>query len=259
MTAGRVGLRLLPRRRSRRCVPHRRLHDALRVPHVLRRVPRPRPPARVASRAITVPLIILAVFAVLAGFLNAAAVRRREVRRVGRAHGSRSPSSCTPSSTTRRAIISRVDRGARHRHRRVLLVPARGARRAQGPHGAQQGSRTPGYTFLDEQVLPRRPVRERHRGVDQGRRSPTRRYWVNQHVIDGVVNGAGRGARVVGRFTYDDARPEGRRRRGQRHRRDHRRERRPPALRPVGSRAAVRAAPVRRGRAPEPRPALANI
>ncbi len=28
-------------------------------------------------------------------------------------------------------------------------------------------------------------------------------YWVNQHVIDGVVDGVGAGARVVARFTYD--------------------------------------------------------
>jgi NADH-quinone oxidoreductase subunit L len=28
-------------------------------------------------------------------------------------------------------------------------------------------------------------------------------YWVNQHVIDNVLNYAGKGARVVGRFTYD--------------------------------------------------------
>ena len=49
VTAGRVELRLLPGRRPGRRVPHRRLHDALRVPHVLRRVPRPRPPARVAE------------------------------------------------------------------------------------------------------------------------------------------------------------------------------------------------------------------
>ncbi len=28
-------------------------------------------------------------------------------------------------------------------------------------------------------------------------------YWVNQHVIDGVVNGAGRGARAFGRVAYD--------------------------------------------------------
>ena len=28
-------------------------------------------------------------------------------------------------------------------------------------------------------------------------------YWVNQHVIDSVVNGVGRGAKVVGSFTYE--------------------------------------------------------
>ena len=28
-------------------------------------------------------------------------------------------------------------------------------------------------------------------------------YWFNQHVIDNVLNYTGRGARVVGRFTYD--------------------------------------------------------
>jgi len=27
-------------------------------------------------------------------------------------------------------------------------------------------------------------------------------YWINQHIIDGVVNGVGRGAVGVGRFTY---------------------------------------------------------
>ena len=48
-------------------------------------------------------------------------------------------------------------------------------------------------------------------------------------------------------------RPEGRRRRGQRARRDHRRHRRSPALRAVGSRAALRPVPVRGGGAPEPR------
>jgi NADH-quinone oxidoreductase subunit L len=32
----------------------------------------------------------------------------------------------------------------------------------------------------------------------------TAAYWVNQHVIDAVVNGAGRGAKVVGKFTYDN-------------------------------------------------------
>jgi NADH-quinone oxidoreductase subunit L len=31
----------------------------------------------------------------------------------------------------------------------------------------------------------------------------TAAYWVNQHVIDAVVNGAGKGARIAGRFTYE--------------------------------------------------------
>ena len=28
-------------------------------------------------------------------------------------------------------------------------------------------------------------------------------YWFDQHAIDGVVNGAGRGAAAAGRFAYD--------------------------------------------------------
>jgi NADH-quinone oxidoreductase subunit L len=28
-------------------------------------------------------------------------------------------------------------------------------------------------------------------------------YWVNQHVIDAVLNGSARGARAVGKFTYE--------------------------------------------------------
>jgi NADH-quinone oxidoreductase subunit L len=28
-------------------------------------------------------------------------------------------------------------------------------------------------------------------------------YWINQHIIDAVVNSAGKGAKVVGKFTYE--------------------------------------------------------
>jgi hypothetical protein len=28
-------------------------------------------------------------------------------------------------------------------------------------------------------------------------------YWVNQHIIDGVVNGAAKTARLAGKFTYE--------------------------------------------------------
>ena len=151
--------------------------------------------------------------------LNAAAVRHREVRRVGRAAGRVPASSCTPSSTTLAARSSRSSIAALGIGIAAFFwFQPRGAGRAQGPHRAQQARRTPGYTFLDEQVLPRRPVRGRHRRRRSRARSPAASYWVNQNVIDGVVNGAGRGAAIVGRFTYDVARPEGRRRRGQRHR-----------------------------------------
>jgi NADH-quinone oxidoreductase subunit L len=56
-------------------------------------------------------------------------------------------------------------------------------------------------TVPREQVLPRRPLRERDR---QGRRPPDRQaaYWVNQHVLDGIVNGAGKGGRKAGDAVY---------------------------------------------------------
>ncbi len=41
--------------------------------------------------------------------------------------------------------------------------------------------------------------------IIDGIRGPVARasYWVNQHVIDGVVNGLGRGESVLARYTYD--------------------------------------------------------
>ena len=81
------------RRRS-----HRGVHDPLRLPHLLRRVPRPPPPARVRADD-HVPLIILAVLSVVAGFLK----RRRSTSRSspsGSIRSGRSRSSSIPTSTT---------------------------------------------------------------------------------------------------------------------------------------------------------------
>ena len=50
-----------------------------------------------------------------------------------------------------------------------------------------------------EQVLPRLPLHRHHRRRRSRARSPTASYWFNQNVIDSVVNGAGRGARSLGR------------------------------------------------------------
>ena len=141
------------------------------------------------------------------------------------------------------------------RHRRVLLVPARGARAAQGAHASATGSPTPGYTFLENKYYLDHLYED---VIVGGIKGPIARasYWFNQHVIDGVVNGAGRGAAArrprspttsstrsvvdgavngIGRETGEAGGAA--------------------AQRPVRPRAAVRAPPVRRGRAPRPRPA----
>ena len=82
---------------------------------------------------ITVPLIILAVFAVLAGFLNAAAFHVEKFAEWVEPTG-RVPRAGAPRLRLPEGDHLVVGRGARHRHRRVLLVPARGARAVQGAH-----------------------------------------------------------------------------------------------------------------------------
>ena len=96
-------------------------------------------------------------------------------------------------------------------------------RRAQGPHRSATSSRTPGYTFLVNKYY----LDDLYEDVIVGGiKGPIARgaYWVNQNVIDGVVNGAGTARRAVGRFAYDDVDQKVRRRRGQRRRPSHRRE-----------------------------------
>ena len=95
-TAGQQRLHVLPGRRPRRRVHDRGLHDPLRVPHVLRRVPRPRPPARVAEASITVPADrSWPASAIVAGLRQPAdrpcRLGHREVRGVRRADVSRFP------------------------------------------------------------------------------------------------------------------------------------------------------------------------
>jgi NADH-quinone oxidoreductase subunit L len=75
--------------------------------------------------------------------------------------------------------------------------------RNQGPHGLTERSRAAkaGYTVLVNKYY----FDHLYTGVVAGSvKGPIARaiYWVNQNVIDGVVNGAGRLATVVGRFVY---------------------------------------------------------
>jgi NADH-quinone oxidoreductase subunit L len=76
--------------------------------------------------------------------------------------------------------------------------------RALGPHGITQRNRVArvGFTVLENKYYFDHLYTDIVVGDVKG---PVARsvYWFDQNVIDGVVNGAGRLATVVGRFVYD--------------------------------------------------------
>jgi NADH-quinone oxidoreductase subunit L len=76
--------------------------------------------------------------------------------------------------------------------------------RGAGPHGITQRNRAAraGFTLLENKYYFDHLYTDVIAG---GVKGPVARgvNWVNQNVIDGVVNGAGRLATAVGRFTYD--------------------------------------------------------
>jgi NADH-quinone oxidoreductase subunit L len=76
--------------------------------------------------------------------------------------------------------------------------------RGAGPHGVTERSRLArtGYTVLVNKYYFDHLYTD---VVAGGVKGPVARgiYWVNQNVIDGVVDGAGRVATVLGRFVYD--------------------------------------------------------
>ena len=73
----------------------------------------------------------------------------------------------------------------------------------KGPHGLTQRNKAAraGYTFLENKYYLDALYEQ---GVVAGVKGPLARatYWLNQHVIDAVVNGAGTGARGIARFLY---------------------------------------------------------
>jgi NADH-quinone oxidoreductase subunit L len=149
---------------------------------------------------ITVPLIILAVFAVLAGFLNAAAFHIEKFAswvepRVA------FPELVHPAFDYPKAAISLsiaaigIGVAAFFFFKREKLGKLNGlTERNKVAHA--------GYMFLVnkyyldalyENVI----VASIRGGIARGS------YWFNQHVIDGVVNGTGKGTKAVGQWTYE--------------------------------------------------------
>ncbi len=150
--------------------------------------------------AITVPLIILSVFSILAGFLNAAAIHVEKFAEWVEPHVS-FPALVHPEFDYPKAIISvsvaalGIGIAAFFWFRREELGFFKGlTQRNKAAHV--------GYMFLEnkyyldalyEGVI----VASIKGGIARGA------YWVNQNVIDAVINGAGRGAKSVGDFAYN--------------------------------------------------------
>ena len=194
-----------------RRVPHRGLHDPLRVPHVLRRVPRPRPPARVAERRSPVPLDrARGVQRSSPASLNAAPFGVEKFAEYVEPHVSRSRELVHPDFDYAAAAISFARRGrSASASRRSSGSTARSCRRSRASPSAT-GSRTPGYTFLVNKYYLDAPVRERHRRRRSRARSPGPSYWVNQHVIDARRQRRRAAApRSLGRVHLRRRRPEG--------------------------------------------------
>jgi NADH-quinone oxidoreductase subunit L len=153
-----------------------------------------------SERAITVPLVVLAVFSLGAGFLNAAAFHVEKFAEWFEPRVS-FPALTHPSFDYGAAAISLtvavlgIGIAAYLWFQHEELGPFRGlTQRNKAAHA--------GYQFLVNKYY----LDELYENVVvAGIAGPIARasYWVNQHVIDAVVNGAGRGARAAGRFTYD--------------------------------------------------------
>jgi NADH-quinone oxidoreductase subunit L len=150
--------------------------------------------------AITVPLIILSVFAILAGFLNAAALHVEKFAEWVEPRVA-FPELVHPEFDYPKAVISLsiaalgIGVAAFFWFKREELNGLKDlTKRNKAAHA--------GYTFLENKyyldVLYENVIVASIRGgIARGS------YWFNQHVIDAVVNGAGRSAKAVGLFTYD--------------------------------------------------------
>jgi len=146
--------------------------------------------------AITIPLVVLAVLSVGAGFLNAPGIGlfgewtdNATVLSAGVAHHEFSVSTAVIGSL---AGLVGIALGYAYYWRN--LGPHRLTERSAGARG--------GYRFLENKYYLDVLYTDTVVGSIKG---PIARaaYWVNQNVLDGIVNAAGAVARASGRFVYD--------------------------------------------------------
>jgi len=146
------------------------------------------------------PLIVLAVASVGAGFLNAEPLGIEKFRDWFEA-GVTLPALQHPDFDTVKAVISvtiaviGIGIAAYLWFQREELGPFRGLTQRNAAARA-------GYRFLENKLY----LDDLYENVIVGGiKGPLAHasYWVNQHVIDGVVNAIGRGTTIVARETYD--------------------------------------------------------
>jgi NADH-quinone oxidoreductase subunit L len=153
-----------------------------------------------SERAITIPLLVLAGLSIVVGLVNAAPLGIEEFTKYVE------PTFAFPEIVHAefdypKAIISvsiaalAIGIAAFYWFRHEEMGALRGlTKRNKLAHA--------GYTFLENKYY----LDHLYENVIvDGIRGPVSAaaYWVNQHVIDGVVNGAGRGANRVGSFAYN--------------------------------------------------------
>ncbi len=150
-----------------------------------------------SPRAITVPLVVLSVFSVGAGFVNASAFDIEKFTEWVEPTVA-FPVLQHPDFRITGAVLSLVCAFGG-----ILIAYAYWAREL-GPHGLTERSRLArrGYTFLENKyyldALYENVIVASIKGV-----IARAAYWVDQRVIDGAVNGVGVGAARAGRFAYD--------------------------------------------------------
>jgi NADH-quinone oxidoreductase subunit L len=153
-----------------------------------------------SSRAITVPLVILAGFSVVAGFANAVPLGIEKFTEW-----------FEPTFAFPHLVHAEFDYGLAIASVSIAIVGIGVAaylwfrKEELGPfRGLTQRSAAArsGYAFLENKYYLDRLYEN---VIVDGIRGGIARacYWFDQHVIDAVVNGLGRGAARTGRFAYD--------------------------------------------------------
>jgi NADH-quinone oxidoreductase subunit L len=153
-----------------------------------------------SERSITIPLIVLAALSILAGLINAAPLGIEKFTEYVE------PTFAFPDLVHAefdypKAILSvslaalAIGIAAFYWFRHEEIGPLKGlTQRNRLAHA--------GYTFLENKYY----LDHLYENVIvDGIRGPisAAAYWFNQHVIDGVVNGAGRGAKQIAAFAYE--------------------------------------------------------